>query len=226
MIVFIRILIILLGFGSVAIPANAQIFEGEIAYKVDVNYKGTNRRHKEYYENEKFGDTILVYVSKEGSVRREFPGSSKYGAKYYLYDPISNIQYAEFRFSDTVYWYKADTNPLMDYKIVEGCDNNEIYFEDKLLDCIETEGFDSHLNQPTKSRYYYSPGELLFNYESWSKNKDFLQGELYGTSKSNFLIMYLDYGNYEYTMTAIDVKEMDLDDKIFKIPKGKPLKLQ
>lgn len=98
----------------------AQIFEGIIYYKMDVNYKGGNLRHKQYYEEEKFGDTVAVYVNQEGYVKREFVGSSiQFGTDAYIYDPTRNIQFALYNSIDTIYWYYSDTNIVEDFEVVE-----------------------------------------------------------------------------------------------------------
>ncbi|MEM1215187.1 MAG: hypothetical protein AAGJ82_05860, partial [Bacteroidota bacterium] len=159
-------------------------------------------------------------------VRRDYPNSGKYGVKSYIYNPIENKQYALYRFTDTVYWYYADSNYVSDFIILDSCSNNEISFQGKYLDCLETSGFDSHLNLKTSTKYHYLPNRYLFNYDSWLKNKDFAIGRVYEIIRSNILAMFADYGNYEYTMIATHLLEVEIEDRIFEISSDLPLKKQ
>ena len=204
----------------------AQYFEGKITYSIKVNYKGVNSRNKQYYESEKFGDTMLVYINKEGFIRREFPTSGRLGGDFNLYNPIENKQYASFRFTDSIYWYTADTNFVNDLKIVKCTEQNDMYYNGERLMCIGLSGYDQHLDSPIRSEYYYLPNRYLFNFKSWLKNKDFLQGSIYGESKSNFMVIHTDYGNYEFTMKAVSVVESEIDESKFLIPKNTPMKKQ
>ena len=60
-----------------------------------------------------------MYTNKEGFERREFPNSKEYGPSFYLYDPQTNMQYAGFNFTDTIFYYRADVNVLVDTEIEE-----------------------------------------------------------------------------------------------------------
>lgn len=204
----------------------SQYFEGTITYDVEVKYKGQNERHKQYYENEKFGDQVIVSVNEQGFVKKEFPNSSRFGVDFYLYDPIKNIQYSTYRFTDTVFWYYADTNIVANYRIYKSSNVEDKFYEGKKLESIHTTGMDEYQNLPLKASYYYDPNRANFNYKSWKNNRDFLQGELYNHSKSMFLFIYSDYGNYEYTWRAKEVKSIDLDNSSFSIPVNSPLKQQ
>ncbi|MEO0790565.1 MAG: hypothetical protein AAFY36_18015 [Bacteroidota bacterium] len=205
----------------------AQFFEGTIYYTIDVHYKGDNERHKTYYETEKFGDTVLVHVNNEGFLRRDFPGSSAdFGVESYIYHPTENKQYATYRFTDTVYWYVSDSNYATDFSILPNCNVETESFNGRTLSCIETTSVDPFSGLPMKSRYFYIPGMYLINYSAWSNNEDFRQGFIYEMARSNMVKIYLDYGNYEYTMTAIRFEEKQIDDSVFMLSPDREFKKQ
>lgn len=199
-------------------------FEGIIIYDINTTYKGSDLRYKDFYERDKFGDKVILYTNREGFVKREFINSKEFGTNSYLYDPESNIQYATFNFTDTIFCYTADDDFTSQSRIGR-CGKKA---SEKLLgyelSCIELISVDTVLGLETSSMYYYSEQHVQIDYTKWSENLDSQQGKAYELSKSHWLKVFADFGNYEYEMTAIEIIAQELDDEVFMIPEGRPVK--
>ena len=206
--------------------AQSPYFEGVITYTIATTYKADNPRHKVFYENEKFGDTVRVYTNEAGYTKRTFPGSGRYGSKAYYYDPSSNREMATYNFTDTVYVVDASNTGVIDIRIqpcTSASTESVLGYE---VDCLEMISRDTFLDVTMTSRYYYPREGLAINYATWEKNKDFLQGEMYWRSKSHWLRIEADYGNYAYVMQAVSVDPRAVAKEEFVPPSGPEKMLQ
>jgi hypothetical protein len=70
---------------------------------------------------------------------------------------------------------------------------------------------------------YYS-GYPAVNPDLYKNHKDSFYDIIYPKTKSHFLMMISDMRDFIITNKAIAVEEIDLPAKLFKLPKGVPLK--
>lgn len=179
--------------------------------------------HKSYYEQDKFGDIAVLKTNKEGFIKRSFPNSGEFGIDYYLYDPINNIQYATYRFTDTVYYFEATWSGAKDVKL-KGPTETNISLLGEQLDVIELTGWDPDQNVTLAAKYYFPKSRVPIDANTQAKNVDFKTNEAYSLSQSHFTISTMDYGNYECTMKASKVLPGAIADNEFRIPDDRPLK--
>ena len=207
-------------FVIVASSCNKPFFEGVIVYTIHTTYKGDNSRHKQFYETEKFGDTIRLYTNQEGFTKKEFVGAAHYGNKAYFYDPSFNQEFATYNFTDTVYVVNAKEVGVSDITISKCTGEQLSSVLGYKVGCLELVYQDPFLNLEPKSRYYYANNGLEINYTAWSHNMDLYQGSMYEESKNHWLRIEADYGNYEYVMNAIKIEKKEIPDEVFEIPDG------
>ena len=195
------------------------LFEGKIYYKVETELKYENNRYNNYLSN-KWGDTLVVYHSKDGFQKREYKNSKPYGFEYQIYNPKKNIYYGKWNSNDTVYYYECSETVTELTEIRKS--------EDKM-------GFSGNWNSVTMKFYYTQNDEYVeakyffdrrikMNPINYERFKDFHFNILYKEIKSHIMQWSLDMDLVKVTFEAVKVEEMKLSKKIFNLDENLPYK--
>ena len=193
-------------------------FEGVITYLVEIEYPETYEY--EWYINQKYRDTMLLYLSKNGDYLRSFINSDKMGWDFLSYTHSNNMAYAKWRNIDTLYWMLGSDTSIKLKSMRMGGDTTILGYECKSI-VIESYFPPEKLNLGTT--LYYG-GYPKVNPELFRNHKDSFFDIVYAKSKSQFLIMVQDMGYFIITYTAVEIKEKKLNPSFFIPPKNLPRK--
>ena len=80
---------IFLFLNSCAQSKSKETFEGIITYNISVEVNTDNENYNEY-QNQKYGNKLKLYISKDGSFKREFLNSGKKGFSFFTYNSLTN----------------------------------------------------------------------------------------------------------------------------------------
>lgn len=195
-------------------------FEGIITYKTEITFKTENVRHKAYF-SQKFGDSLKIFYNKKGDIHKKYYGTGDSGYDFHTYLSDNNNYYGKWKNLDTIYYYNTKENTL---KFIEKKSGNSTKILGKPSKYIKIKGIFPIDNQIVTQKFYYT-GFPIIDPELYENFQDFFTYEFLKTTKSPFLKMELDLGDYVVTYTVIQIQNKQLNPKIFKLPKNTPLKL-
>jgi len=192
-----------------------QPFEGVITYAVETALKQDSSSVNNHYAK-KYGDTLTVYYSKNGSERREYQNTGSYGLEFVIYNKISNEEYTKWKDLDyVVYSSSADTVTRLDTLFVG--DPNVILGDTCQSICIKTT--DLKNGGSVRETLYYSGNEHIMP-PAYLKRKARHLDKIYHKSQSLFLRRDLTINYANYSFTAISIERALVDPNLFIIPKG------
>ncbi len=197
---------------------NKKSFEGIITYKIEVSILKSTE-YDEYYK-QKYGDTLVTYISKKGDYKRVYKNSGEMGFDFVIYSKNTNELYAKWKNIDTVYHYNASQNNLTNLSIKNADTTTIIGYQCQSIIMI---GIDTIGNQQVKTKYYYSyepylDPSLYENYNAFYYNK------IVEVIKSQYLKMIMDLEDILVTFEVIEIKPTELKNDVFFIPKKIPKK--
>lgn len=196
-------------------------FEGQLVYACHTSYHGSNPAHRDYYEHQKFGDTLLVTTAADGAYRRDYPYAGPRGYDFTLYRPAGNVVYAAFNFMDTVLAYCPDTTPLAEQRI-----RRLTHAELDCTDCggLLLTGRDVQAGLDVMARFTYRDDGPAVNTAAWARNRDFAIGELFAMSGRHWETADWDFGNYRVVVRLARTTPGPVADDVFELPTGRPVK--
>jgi len=193
-------------------------FEGIITYKIDTELMQEDHLYNDYY-SQKYGDTMVVYLHKEGYFKREYIGSGKMGYDWTIYDVTKNEYYGKWKSMDSIFFYNCNEviTELMSFN--KGPDKKIL---GKNCKSIIVRSFEPKLKENLSQIFYYS-GDEKVSPDVFSKFKDGYLDKVYSGSKSHILEWEFEQPYVRVKFTAVSIEKKNLDQKIFELPKGIPL---
>lgn len=203
---------------DVSAQEKPESFEGVITYTVEIEYP----ENYEYgwYMDQKYGDTMLLFVSSKGDYLRDYKNSGDMGWDFTSYSQKENVIYAKWKNIDTIFWYPASDTSIQLKSMFEGGDT---LIMNQKCKSIFIESYFSLDNLNLSMALYYS-GYPKADPELYKNHKDSFYNLVYPKSKSHFVMMVSDMGDFTITYKAIAIEEMILPLKLFSLPKDVPLK--
>ncbi|MEM6807033.1 MAG: hypothetical protein AAF696_36870 [Bacteroidota bacterium] len=194
-------------------------FEGIITYEVETKLKYEEHEYNYYFE-QKYGDSLKVYIFKDGSFRREYMNSGKLGLDWQIYNRSNNNYYAKYRSLDTVYYYDTKEN-VFEFKSFNQLPNRIIL--GKTCEGLEKVIYEPRAGETFISHFYYSGEEALapniydeFKDGYWDQAFKKIQSQVLAFStETPYLLMYSE---------AVKIEWKKLDKSILKLPEEVPLK--
>ena len=197
-------------------------FTGTLIYEASATYHGDNPRHKRYYEQEKYGDTVIVSVSPRGCFLRQYPGAKQYGYEFTLYDPTTNIQYAGFRFMDTILANTANKDVVLGGEL----SSSQIDSAGQTFGRIKYTARDTASSVDVFAVYMYPlNGSLAVDPAIWSDNEEFGTNRLFALSESHWNYALYDYGSHAIELRLAKRVTGNVSDAVCTLPQGRPVKL-
>jgi len=196
---------------SAVAPSDSNSFEGIITYavKVDVIMETPLRQHLEQI----YGDTVVEYVSRDGSYRKDYINAGEKGYDFTLYYHRGNMLYTKKNDRDSVTSASASENNLVLNSIKQGDTLTILGQKCKsiIVECIEP-----RVKQKVLTTYYYSgtPAQDPLLYKDY---KDLFYNVVMKETKSHHLKYVLDFSSYVITFTAVHMEEKKLDKSIFEL---------
>lgn len=204
----------------------APYFEGTITYAVVTTFNRENERLRRYYEEEKYGDQMIVYARADGAVRRFYPNSSEeLGSRAVYYSPTTERSYASYRFMDTILTGNTNIEFLANKQLSACTGDVKTEVLGKQVGCLEVTGRDTTALQTTVSyRYYYPLEGLKINKEAYRNYHEGYLGKAYARSGAHWLRMELNYGSHLTVLEATGVQPRKIEDAEVEVLEGLPLK--
>lgn len=196
---------------------NNKTFEGVITYKVKTEILKPDK-YSEYIKG-KYGTSMKFYWNDEGDLLRQTFGN-EIGLDYSLYINKENTFYNKYKGIDTLYYYNGSEKTE---KIIESKESKTETILNQKCKKIELKIKNIQFGEEYIMEYHYS-GKPKINYELYEKINDGFASLLYKKAKSPFLKFKLTFDKYNMTYTAIEIEEIEVDDKLFIVNDGLPRK--
>ena len=194
-------------------------FEGVITYKVTTRLKNENNPYKDYLL-QKYGDSLQIYISQDGSLMRKYYGKGDHGMNWHVYDSPSNYYYAKWKGIDTIYYYSC-SDFFSELKSIEEGKSEPIL--GKPAKYIKITTFDPIGKETLIINYHYS-GEQFVSAKTYAPYKEGYIDKVYEKSQSHILKYEMDLLHVYVTMEAIRIEPMIVNRTTFKIPESIPKK--
>ena len=184
-------------------------FEGVIKFKTEVSV--TDPVAKGFLEQlkNKYGDSLNLYHSSSGHFLREYLNTGEYGNNYQLYRRGSGKLLINDKGSSQVDTLDVSKNTL---KLVEMTLLNDTIMG-LACNCYSFKAFNDH-DQRTLT-FCYSEKTPRIKQKDFKEHKDYFVDEFYKLSKRPYLKFSINARDFKLIFTAVELKEMSLDDKIF-----------
>ena len=183
--------------------ATGQTFEGKLVYNNTYTSKMPNVKSEQF--NAMMG-TVQEYYIKGGNYKSVTNGSF---AQVQLYIAADNRLYNKLATSDTLYWIdgRKDNDPVVGHQILK--DQEEIL--GIKCDALVVESKSGKTTYYFNSNYQVDPNLYkAHNFGNWY----FVMDKI----KSVPLKMVVENARFSLVSIATDVKQMKLDDGVFKLP--------
>lgn len=195
-----------------------------LVYKLDIEViSDTINPAVSEYLLQKHGDSLIMSINGEGSIRFDFIGSGKNGYDFNLFDINTNQYYGKWKHIDTLYYYDVSHNIL---KLVErkSLDNQIV----NSINCqvLEFKGVDEeHPSYYVNQTFYFNSDTLEVKSEKYRRYKEFFFDEYLLASNSFYVKKVIEMPEYRLTYTLINnYKNRSMKQTEFNPPKNIPLK--
>ena len=211
---------ILLFLNSCAQLTNKESFEGIITYKISVKANTENKIYNDY-QKQKYGDVLKVYLSKEGSFKREYLTSGEKGFSFFYYDASTHQSYTKWKNIDTLYSFDCIENSL---KLMEEKEiKSKTIMGQKCLGYFIS-GVDPKSGQPISLSYYYPTNKEYISPSLYENYNDFFYNKIIEKMKAPFYKLIMNMGKYIVTFEIINIQEKEIKKKQFELPPNIPIK--
>ncbi|MEO8149638.1 MAG: hypothetical protein ABI723_18510 [Bacteroidia bacterium] len=211
---------IILFLNSCAQSKKQETFEGTITYKIAVMTKTDNANYNDY-QAQKYGDKAKVYISKDGSFKREYLTSGQKGFVFFTYNALTNKCFTKWRNIDTIYSSNCSENSLT---LVEEKDLPGETILGQACNGYFISGVDPRGGQPVSLTYFYPKNKEYINPTLYKNYKDFFYNKVIEKAKAPFYKLVMDMGKYIVTFEIVNIETGLITQEFIKIPTNIPVK--
>lgn len=202
--------VVLIGLLMAFVPAMSQNFEGQIIYKVDCASKIQGVANEEFSK--------LIGTKQEYFIHNGYYKSIPNGSQLAMqqYDPKSNRLYNRTTASDTLFWFDAGANAdsVLSFEVKKNAET----VLGTMCDAIVLHNASGSVTTVFYSAKYKMDGKAFARHRfgNWA----------YMAQKTNAVPLKTIVETPQFTMTstAVDIKNMKLDDNYFAVNPAFPLK--
>jgi hypothetical protein len=188
-----------------------QSFEGLIKFKTEVSDAKSEFKQKLI---EKYGDSLIVYYSKDGSLRRQYLNSAKDGNDIQIYDSKNGILYLKNKTSTKFDSLDVKINSITKLISTKKIRNEKIMDLD--CECIEFIG-QSKYNQNVVINYCYNLKTPKVDYNFFAKHNDFFLNDYFKNSKRPYLKFSIQTSKFKISQLATEIKPMKIKNDLFTV---------
>lgn len=195
-------------------------FEGIITYKVSYIPKTENVEYNDY-QKQKNGDKLKIYISKDGSFKKEYLTSGEKGFDFVIYDSKTNKSFAKWRNIDTTYTSTCSFNNLT---LLEEKDLpfEKIYNQECKGYFIS--GIEQKSGKKIILRYFYPKNKEYLNPIFYKNFKDGFYDKITEKMKSPFYKMEIEMEKYILIFEVEKIEKTTISSNSLEIPSGIPVK--
>ena len=210
---------IFLFLNSCAQSKSKETFEGIITYNISVEVNTDNENYNEY-QNQKYGNKLKLYISKDGSFKREFLNSGKKGFSFFTYNSLTNKSFIKWKNIDTIYSSNCAENVL---QLIEEKDiSNETIMG---IECngYYISGLEPKSGQIATLTYFYPKDKEYINPSFYKNYNDFFYNKVIEKMKSPFYKLIMEMGKYTVTFTIENIENKIIQEDKFNLPSNIPI---
>jgi hypothetical protein len=185
-------------------------FEGSIKFRTEV--LSDDLDFKKEIE-EKYGDSLLVFYSKSGKLKREYLNSKDSGNYIQIYYPENNFLYFKYRNKPKIDSTDVSINSV---KLT----SKKRIAKEKIMnldcECFEYKGI-SKYGQNVTLNYCFSDLIRKVNFKFFEKHIDFFLNDYFQISERPYLKFSIQTDEFKISQTATQINEFEIDDEVFSI---------
>lgn len=189
-------------------------FEGIIKFSIKITTTELAPDGFQKQLNDKYGDSLLMYYSRNGNFRRVHLNSSEFGVDSQYYYADKDKLYFTNKDSSQIDSLDIKENSLKILLSKEKIDNQKILDLD--CDCYEFKAI-SKYNQNVTLNYCYNLKSPEINPELYSNHNDFYLNEFYKLAKRPYLKFSIKTEEFEITYLATELTKKKIDKEIFQL---------
>ncbi len=205
---------------SCAQTKNQETFEGTITYKITVATNTDNVTYNDY-QKQKYGDKVKVFISKDGSFKREFLTSGQKGFVFFSYNALTNKCFTKWKNIDTTYSSNCSENSL---NLVEEKDLPSETISGQLCKGYFISGVDPRGGQLVSLTYYYPLDKEYINPTLYKNYKDFFYNKVIEKTKAPFYKLVMDMGKFIVTFEIEKIESGTISPDLISLPTNIPIK--
>lgn len=218
--IFLFIPTILILLNSCAQTNNKESFEGIITYKISVESNTENEVYNDY-QKQKYGDTLKVYITKDGSFKREYLNSGIKGFSFFNYNSSTNKSYTKWKNIDTIYSFNCKENSLslLNEKKIK---SESIMGQEclgYLISAVSPKG-----GQQVSLSYFYPKDKEYINPTLYENYNDFFYNKIIEEMKAPFYKLIMNMGNYIVTFEIVKIEPKEIQKEVLTLPSTIPIK--
>ncbi len=190
-------------------------FEGVLTYKITFTPKNPNEKYNEY-QRKKYGDTLNLYISKNGDYRREYPTSGEMGFDYYIYLTQANKAYLKWRNQDTLTPFDCSKNSLQ-LKSETEKPVQTIHGVACKGYCISLVDSSGRPPQVAILTYYYPTNKEYLDPSLYKNHNEFFYNKIMSKIQAPYYKHILDMGRYEIAFELVKTEKKKLPEELFRV---------
>ncbi|WP_395061982.1 hypothetical protein [Flavobacterium sp.] len=188
-------------------------FEGIVKFKTEITITDSFNEDLKQNLQKKYGDSLLVYYSKNGNIKREYLNSKEFGNDIQIFNSDTGEMIFVKKNIEKILKVDMQQNTLK--LLSKRKISNEIIMN---LDC---ECFEyvalSKTNEKLIINYCYSSATPRIDYKLYEKYKDFFMDEYFQTTERPYLKYSMQTKKSKLTFIATNIEEKILDINEFQL---------
>jgi hypothetical protein len=203
---------------SCAQNKNKESFEGIITYKVSFIPKTENIEYNDY-QKQKNGDKIKIYISKDGSFKKEYLSSGEKGFDFVIYNSKTNKSFAKWRNIDTTSNCSVNSFSLEAEKDLP---IEKIYGQE--CEGYFISGIEPKSGQKIILKYFYPKNKEYLNPMFYKNFKDGFYDKITEKMKSPFYKMEMEMAKYTVIFEVEKIEKTPISQKLLEVSSKIPIK--
>lgn len=185
-------------------------FEGKILFKTDISIPDSAKDVKMKLQ-QKYGDSLEIYYSKNGNFKRQYLNSGNSGNDYQLYFPENGkIKFVKKNTTKIDSGF-VNTNSLIFVEKIKVA-NEKIMKVD--CECYLYKAADK-FGKKANVKYCFSNQTPKLDFKLYEKHEDFFLNDFFKTSQRPYLKFSFETDRFILTYTATELEEMTLNQVMF-----------
>ncbi|WP_282043074.1 hypothetical protein [Winogradskyella flava] len=188
-------------------------FEGIIKFSTEITTTELAPDGFQKQLNDKYGDSLLMYYSKNGNFRRVHLNSADFGTDSQFYMNNNGKLIFTHKNSTQVDTLDVTQNSIRLLRKNKVESQNIIDLE---CDCYEYKATSDDIQNITLN-YCFSPKTAKLNPEFYSKHNDFFLNDYYSLAQRPYLKFSIETEFFKITYLATELTEREIDKNVFEV---------
>lgn len=188
-------------------------FEGSIKFKTEISSSATAKTNTKKRLDKKYGDSLIVFYSNNGNIKRQYLNSDVSGNNIQIYDAKKGMLYFKNKKSE-IDSGNVKVNSITKLISKRKIENETIMNLD--CECFEYIGI-SRYNQNVTLNYCFSKTTPKIDPALFKRHNDFFLNEYFQNSERPYLKFSVQTDEFKILFLATEINEEKLDSEMFKV---------